>query len=67
MNNIGNIDSWTRNRISAIGYSSSQLKYKEAGGEIQELIEDKGASRRVAFRIVTDAELRLDQISEANI
>ena len=67
MDGIGNVDIWTRNRISSIGYSSSQLKYKEEGEQIQQLIEDKKSSRRVAFRIVTDAELRLDQISSANI
>ena len=67
MDGIGNEDIWTRNRISSIGYSSSQLKYKEKGKQIQQLVEDKSSSRRVAFRIITDAELRLDQISSDNI
>jgi outer membrane protein OmpA-like peptidoglycan-associated protein len=57
---IGEADVWTRNKITSIGYSSSQLKYKEIGPKI---IEDKISSRRVAFRIVTDGEKRLDQIS----
>ena len=63
MENIGNTDIWTRNRISSIGYSSSQLKYKQFG---QQVIEDESGSRRVSFRILTDAELRLDQISNPN-
>ena len=67
MDGIGNVDIWTRNRISSIGYSSSQLKYKEEGEQKKQLVEDKSSSRRVAFRIITDAELRLDQISSNNI
>lgn len=63
LDEIGNKDIWMRNRINSIGYSSSQLKYKQSG---QQIIEDKIGSRRVAFRIVTDAELRLDQISNPN-
>lgn len=60
MENIGDTDVWTRNKITSIGYSSSQLKYIEIGPRV---VEDKTASRRVAFRIVTDGEKRLDQIS----
>jgi len=63
MEDIGSTDIWTRNKISSIGYSSSQLKYIQSG---QQLIEDESGSRRVAFRIVTDAEQRLDQISNPN-
>lgn len=60
MEKIGDSDIWTRNKITSIGYSSSQLKYIEIGPRV---VEDKIASRRVAFRIVTDGEKRLDQIS----
>jgi len=58
---IGDTDIWTRNKITSIGYSSSQLKYIEIDPRV---VEDKITSRRVVFRIVTDAELRLDQISK---
>jgi len=52
---------WMRNHLISVGYSSSKTRYSLLG------IEDKAASRRVEFRVVTDAESKLyDLINMAN-
>jgi len=63
LNGIGINDNWTRNRITSVGYSSSQIKYKQFG---QKYVEDEISSRRVAFRIVTDALSELSKIVNKN-
>lgn len=50
------IRDWTRNLITANGLSSSRLVYDERG------TEDKEASRRVEFKVRTDAEERIDEL-----
>lgn len=47
---------WTRNLITANGLSSSELIYTESGKE------DREASRRVEFRVRTNAESQLERI-----
>lgn len=47
--------SWVRSRIAAIGFSSSRLKYSNG-------IENKDASRRVEFKVRTDAEKRIKEL-----
>lgn len=49
---------WTINRITANGLSSSHLIYNEDGSENPEL------SRRVEFRIRTNAEKQLEEIAD---
>lgn len=62
LNNIGEEDIQIRNMMSAVGYSSSRLKYKDTGAQI---IEDIEGSRRVAFRILTNGEQKLTEITES--
>jgi outer membrane protein OmpA-like peptidoglycan-associated protein len=50
---------WVRGRIAAIGLSSSKLKYKEGTHPFE---EDREASRRVEFRVRTDAEARIRKL-----
>lgn len=50
------VSNWTQNLITANGLSSSDLIYTEAGNE------DREASRRVEFRVRTNAESQLDEI-----
>ena len=47
---------WVRDRLQAVGYSSSKLKYNKQGNE------DKGLSRRVEFRVVTNAQEKLYEL-----
>ena len=49
---------WTKSRITANGLSSSRLIFNEDGSENQEL------SRRVEFRIRTNAEQQLEEIAD---
>lgn len=64
MHEFGANDVLLRNMMASVGYSSSQLIYKDTGAQI---IEDKDASRRVAFRILTNGEQKLIEITEQNI
>lgn len=50
------VSDWTKNLITANGLSSSDLIYNEAGKE------DEEASRRVEFRVRTNAESQLERI-----
>jgi outer membrane protein OmpA-like peptidoglycan-associated protein len=47
---------WTRSLITANGLSSSQLIYNDLGQE------DKEASRRVEFKVRTDAEKKIEEL-----
>lgn len=49
---------WVKAHVAAVGYSSSKLVYKENG------IEDQERSRRVSFRVVTNAETQIRTILE---
>ena len=64
LNDFGNKNIRIRNMISSVGYSSSKLIYKDTEGQI---IEDKVASRRVSFRILTKGEEKINEISKINI
>jgi len=44
---------WIRDRLVAVGYSSSKVKFTNTG------IEDKKLSRRVEFKVVTNAQEQL--------
>ena len=58
--NLNNIPSysWARERVISVGYSSSKIKLVAKK-------EDKDASRRVEFRVVTNAEEKLYELIEA--
>lgn len=47
---------WTKKHVAAVGYSSSRLIYKEPG------VEDIEKSRRVSFRVETNAEIQIRKI-----
>ena len=49
---------WVKAHVAAVGYSSSKLVYKENG------TEDQQRSRRVSFRVVTNAETQIRTILE---
>jgi|ERR1700737_3896851 len=51
---------WLRSNVTANGLSSSHLIFKPDGTS-----EDADRSKRVEFRILTDAEARIDKILEA--
>jgi outer membrane protein OmpA-like peptidoglycan-associated protein len=51
---------WIKRHVAAVGFSSAKLiRYKN--GE-----EDRSRSRRVSFRIITNADIKIKQILEAN-
>ena len=50
---------WIQQHVSAVGLSYSKLILNEKTG-----LEDKGASRRVEFRIITNSEAQIKKILE---
>lgn len=50
---------WIKSHMAAVGFSSSRPVYLDNGKE------DGAASRRVTFRVVTNAEIQIKQILEA--
>lgn len=59
MNKIKNYK-WMRNHLISVGYSSSKTRHSLLG------LEDKIASRRVEFRVVTDSESKLYDLINLN-
>ena len=49
---------WIKEQFAAVGFSSSRLKFTDEGQE------DREASRRVTFRVVTNAETQVRSILE---
>ena len=47
---------WVRKNLAAVGFSSSRLILDEKG------VEDEDASRRVTFRVMTNAEIQIRRI-----
>lgn len=47
---------WIKARIAAVGLSSSRLIYNNEG------LEDKAKSRRVSFRVITNADIQIKRI-----
>ncbi len=56
LNEVRDKNTWLRKKFTANGLSSSHLLYNDAG------IEDKKLSRRVEFRVRTNAEKRIAKI-----
>lgn len=50
--------SWVKANVAAVGYSSSKVILDESG------LEDEKKSRRVSFRIITNAEVQIRKILE---
>jgi outer membrane protein OmpA-like peptidoglycan-associated protein len=51
---------WIKSHVAAVGFSSSKLIIDDSGKE------DKSRSRRVSFRIITNADIKIKQILETN-
>ena len=54
--NLNGSYKWIRDRLVAVGYSSSKLKHRSNGKE------DKILSRRVEFKVVTNAQEQLYEL-----
>lgn len=59
IDDIGKNDIWTRNKLSAVGYSSSKILY-DVNGQVRK--ENELASRRVSFKLIMDTESQLNRI-----
>lgn len=55
---VGSERQWVKRNFAAVGFSSSRLVLNEAGQE------DTEASRRVSFRVITNAEIQIRRIIE---
>jgi outer membrane protein OmpA-like peptidoglycan-associated protein len=55
-----NEQTWIKSHVAAVGFSSSKLIMNNNGQE------DKSRSRRVSFRIITNADIKIKQILETN-
>lgn len=53
---IRNEKQWIKDKFSAVGYSSAHLIFKDDG------VEDQEKSRRVSFRVLTNAETQIRKI-----
>ena len=58
LDQVGNDRPWIKKTIAAVGFSSSHLKLTTDGKE------DLEASRRVSFRVITNAETQIRKIIE---
>ena len=58
LDTIGQQRQWVRENVAAVGYSSSRLVLNESGRE------DRERSRRVMFRVITNAEIQIRKILE---
>ncbi len=59
IDDIGENDIWTRNKLSAVGYSSSKILY-DVNGQVRS--ENELTSRRVSFKLIMDTESQLNRI-----
>jgi outer membrane protein OmpA-like peptidoglycan-associated protein len=57
LGDLATIEPWARSKLVAVGMSSSRLETNPTTGE-----EDRERSRRVEFRVVTDAAARIGDI-----
>ena len=55
---VSNERDWVRKNVAAVGFSSSRLVLNDQG------LEDEDASRRVTFRVITNAETQIRRILE---
>lgn len=57
LNSVSPNKFWIKKHIAAVGFSSSKIIIKDG-------IEDKNASRRVSFRVITNSEIQIRKILE---
>ena len=62
IDDLGENDIWTRNKLSAVGYSSSKILY-DVEGQIRQ--ENELTSRRVSFKLIMDAKSQLEKIKNS--
>jgi len=60
LNAVANKKAWIRQNIAAVGFSSSKAVFDENGKE------DYAKSRRVSFRVITNAETQIRKILETS-
>ena len=60
LNQINDQQEWIKANVAAVGFSSSRLILDEAGNE------DPDRSRRVTFRVITNAETQIRQILDGS-
>lgn len=58
LEDVSTYSDWIRRHFAAVGFSSSRLVYNENN------VEDRGRSRRVAFRVITNADIQIRKILE---
>lgn len=55
LNNVNDKKVWIKDKIAAVGFSSSKLILKDGQ-------EDEEASKRVSFRVITNSEIQIRKI-----
>lgn len=55
---VASLQSWVKANVAAVGFSSSRLQLTKQG------TEDREASRRVSFRVITNADTQIRRILE---
>ncbi|WP_339934385.1 OmpA family protein [Vreelandella glaciei] len=58
LDQVSQLQPWVKANVAAVGFSSSRLELTENG------IEDREASRRVSFRVITNADTQIRKILE---
>lgn len=58
LNEVAPLKRWVKANVAAVGFSSSRLALTDEG------IEDREASRRVSFRVITNADTQIRKILE---
>lgn len=58
LDQVALLQPWVKANVAAVGFSSSRLELTENG------IEDREASRRVSFRVITNADTQIRKILE---
>ena len=58
LTNVATKRDWIKDKVAAVGFSSAHLKLDENGNE------NRNASRRVTFRVITNADTQIRKIIE---
>lgn len=58
LNEVKPLQVWVKSNVAAVGFSSARLQFTEQGNE------DREASRRVSFRVITNADTQIRKILE---
>lgn len=60
LEDVERLQPWVKENVAAVGFSSSRLILTEEG------LEDRDSSRRVSFRVITNADTQIRRILEMN-